>query len=302
MKKMTIALFTAAAMGTSGFAVAQTGPDFSGDIRINNTDGNTNTLTVQRIRLEVSGAGEPTVGTETFYYLRFAGDREDDVSGNGADVRRDYGYIGLRGEMGQISAGFDDDLVYKFAGAQTDVFRSQLPGSGDDLGDSAAGFTTYSTGHGTFEDPSVQGEVNVGIVTLAGYADTSEGNGLERVQVAGSIDLSPLTVAAVYSQRDTTPNTNDSEYYLSGGYDAGLFSVGAHVGRTEIDTNPYGFAVSIPVNGNISTAIGYGDNDNGLADAMGQVIYDLGGGLDVFANYRTGDSEDGLLVGAQYTF
>ena len=147
MKKTTIALLTAAAMGTSGAVMAADhGPHFAGDLRViyntNAGDETEDALSTNRLKLGVSGSRDAMAGTEAFYFFRLSADQntEADADEPGVEVQSDYALIGLRGDFGEVQVGRDDDLVYKFAGARTDLFRGQVPGDG------AAGFNTYATG------------------------------------------------------------------------------------------------------------------------------------------------------------
>jgi hypothetical protein len=290
MKKMTIALFTAAAMGTSAFAVAdEHGPTISGDIRFIYNDNNTDTPDTQnqisnnRLKLAVSGASDAGNGNEAFYYFR--------MSSKNNDPTVDYKFIGMRGDFGSLQVGNDDDLVYKFAGAHTDLFRGQLPGG------SAAGNATYSTDY-AFYDPSVQYSVDINDLTIAAFADTSADDGVERSQAAASYDFGPATVAGIYSNSDK----GGDDLFGSISMDLGVATLGASVGSREDGTNPISIALSGDVTETLSAQVGYADDNNGTADTIGQVIANLGGGMSVFGNYRIGDSENGFVVGAQLNY
>ena len=294
MKKTTIALLTAAAMGTSGAVMAADhGPHFAGDLRViynnNAGDDTEDALSTNRLKLGVFGSQDAMAGTEAFYYFRFSA--ED-------DVKSDYAFIGLRGDFGEVSVGRDDDLVYKFAGARTDLFRGQLPG------DRAAGFLTYAEGpfnaFGTNTGgESIQYSVDVDAVTVAAFVDSAASDNIDTAQLAVGFDFGMGNVAAVYSDRDTG---EQSEFFGAATLSLDVVEISASMGRNEADNNPFSLGVSGPLTGNVSYQLGYADDDAGISDAIGQVIIDLGGGFETFGSYRTGDSEDGFVLGAQYNF
>lgn len=299
MKKMTIALLTAAAMGTSGFAVAQSGPDFGGRIDFRYTDisddGSAGDLDNASSKFVVSGDGEGIAGISTFYYTRLGLDEldEDDRS---AGV--DYAYAGAEGAFGRLQAGIDDDLVYKYAGVFTDVFRGVAPTE-----------TAYYSDDFSFGDTdSLQYSIDVNNVSLAAYADTSsadgsdepgDGDGLERAQLAASVDLGAATLSAVYSDRDSA---DDEQLVFGAHVDAGIATIGGHVSDDEAGNNPYAVAAVVPLNDVFTATVGYGDDDVDNSDVTGMIMANLGGGLDVNASYRNGDSDDGFVIGTRYSF
>ena len=299
MKKTTIALLTAAAMGTSGAVMAADhGPHFAGDLRVvystNAGDTREDALSTNRLKLQVFGSQDAMAGTEAFYFFRLSAD-EDGVQ---EAVESDYALIGLRGDFGEVQVGRDDDLVYKFAGARTDLFRAHLPGGG------AAGNATYATGPAgvLYENnggESIQYSVNVDAVTVAGFVDTAESDNIDTAQLAVGFDFGMGNVAAVYSDRDTGAQ---SEFFGAATLSLDVVEISASMGRNEADNNPASLAVSGPLTGNVSYQLGYADDDAGISDAIGQVIIDLGGGFETFGSYRTGDSDDGFVLGAQYNF
>ena len=293
MKKTTIALLTAAAMGTSGAVMAAGhGPNFSGDVRFvvdDRTDDGNTVISNPRTRLNLSGSGETIEGIETFYFARFLSDGGD---GEGpTDVTRDYGFFGVSGDFGTAQVGYDDDLVYKFVTATTDVFRGSNSGA---LGDGQ-----YSAGY-EFYEPSVQYSIDIENFTIGAFADTSGDDGIERSQFAVGADFGMVGVSGVFSQRSAA---SDDEFFVGVTADLDVASVAAHYGETEDKSNPYAVAVMAPLTDLVSVQVGYGDTDDAEgANTIGQVMVDLGGGLEVFGSYRTGDSEDGFLVGTQINF
>ena len=291
MKKTTIALLTAAAMGTSGAVMAADhGPHFAGDLRViyntNADDETEDALSTNRLKLGVFGSQDAMAGTEAFYFFRLNAEGE---------VTSDYALIGLRGDFGEVQVGRDDDLVFKFAGDRTDLFRGQFPGDG------AAGFNTSATGTNFRRDEgeSIQYSVNVDAVTVAGFVDSAASDNIDTAQLAVGFDFGMGNVAAVYSDRDTGAQ---SEFFGAATLSLDVVEISASMGRNEADNNPFSLGVSGPLTGNVSYQLGYADDDAGISDAIGQVIIDLGGGFETFGSYRTGDSEDGFVLGAQYNF
>ena len=293
MKKTTIALLTAAAMGTSGAVMAAGhGPNFSGDVRFvvdDRTDDGNTVISNPRTRLNLSGSGETIEGIETFYFVRFESD--GDAETGPIDVNRDYGFFGVSGDFGTAQVGYDDDLVYKFVTSTTDVFRGSSS--------SAIGVGQYSADFEFFE-PSIQYSIDIENFTIGAFADTSGDDGIERSQFAVGADFGMVGVSGVFSQRSEASN---DEFFVGVTADLDVASVAAHYGETEDKSNPYAVAVMAPLTDLVSVQVGYGDTDAAEgANTIGQVMVDLGGGLEVFGSYRTGDSEDGFLVGTQINF
>ena len=296
MKKMTAALFTAAAMGVSGFAVADehsTGPDFSGqvDFRYLDTDETEvsgGALSNVLSRLAVSGAGTGINGLSTGYYARLTL-----VEGDGSGI--DYGFVSLGGSVGTLSVGIDDDLVYKYVGARTDQFRSQGP----------VGAAVYSAGYieeegGHFGNTaSVQFNGGVDALSFGTYVDTAEGDGVERVQVAAALDLGMGSIGVAYSDRDSA---SGQDIFIGGTLDLDVISFNATFADDEAGNNPYVVTAQAPLSDVFTFTLGYSDTDTGETDYNGQLLADLGGGLSSHIGYRTGDSDDGVVVGIRYTF
>lgn len=339
MKKTTIALLTAAAMGATSVAVAEsTGPDFSGrvDIRFTDLDEASNDVGVTNSgeldatnassKLVVSGSTDELAGgMSADYYARVALAE----SGN-ADV--DYAYTGITGAFGRVQAGIDDDLVYKFVGAKTDLHRGVGP----------TGSAAYSTGYGFGAEPSVQYHLEVENFTFAAYADTgsesdasrlensdfyvdsvgttaseyayvdsdgdpvtpSTGTGIDRTQFGVHTDVGPLALGAVYADRDVTDY--DAEMFFGATLDMGVASLVATFAENSSNNNPYNVAIQAPLTSSLTGTLAYGDNDASGADAVtdttAQIRANLGGGVEINTAYRSGDSGDGFVVGARYSF
>ena len=287
MKKMTAALFTAAAMGVSGFAVADGhshGPDFSGrvDLRYVDTDDVKANLSNVSSKLNISGAGTGINGLSTGYFARLSL-----VEGDGSGI--DYGFVSLGGSVGTLSVGIDDDLVYKYVGARTDQFRSQGP----------VGAAVYSTDFGFGDTASVQFNGSIDAISYGVYADTEAENGVDRVQVAAGLDLGMGSIGVVYSDRDSA---SSEEVFIGGTLDLDVISFNATFGDDEDGNNPFVVTAQAPLSDVFTFTLGYSDTDTGNTDVNGQLMANLGGGLSSHIGYRTGDSDDGVVVGIRYTF
>lgn len=306
MKKTTIALLTAAAMGTSGAVMAADhSPEFSGRIDFSYTneseDGSSGSLSNRTSKLEVSGSGEGVEGINTFYYARLGLDENGDAG-------VDYALAGASGAFGSLQAGIDDDLVYKFAGAHTDVYRGLGPVSS----------AYYSDDFSFGDTASVQYSLTVDAFTFAAYADTAgttkldrnvavtddDGNetgkfeqeeatvdnpdGIERYQVAVGFDAGIGQVGLIYSDRDEAGDS--SQVVFGGRVDLDMVSLRGHVSDDENGNNPYAVAAIVPLTDILSLTVGYGDDDEGGSSVAAMLLADLGGGLDVNVGYRNTSS------------
>ena len=293
MKKTTIALLTAAAMGTSGAVMAANhGPEFSGrlDIRYSNEsgDGNNGTLNGGSSQFEVSGSGEAIQGITTSYYLRL---NVLDLS-DSEEMAFDYRVLRASGDFGTVSAGVDDDLVYKFAGAHTDVFRTlDIPSS-----------AYYSDDYEFGEINSLQYSFGIEGVTFAAYADTSADDGIERSQFAVGYSAGPADFGLIYSDRDDAGD--ESQLVFGTRIDLDLVSLRGHVSDDESGNNPYAVAAVVPLTDMLTFTAGYGDDDVDESSAAFMLMANLGGGLDVHIDYRNGGSgvEDAIGAGARLSF
>lgn len=291
MQKTTIALLTAAALGTSGLAAAQMdGPNFSGrvDIRFNDVDGSDLNGSNASSKLAVSGGSDDAIaGLSTFYYGRIAL-RESTGAATGNDV--DYIYTGFEGDFGRVSFGIDDDLVYKYVGAYTDLYRGVGPATD----------AIYSSGYAFGEEPSVQYSIDVGNFSAAAYADTGV-DGANRTQLAASADVGPVSVGAAFAD---SSDRDDSEAAIGGSVDAGIASLRATYIDRDNDTKPVHVAAVVPLNNVFTATVGYGDIDNAAGDTEvnGMLMADLGGGLDLNLSVRDGDTNDGVSAGVRYSF
>ena len=298
MKKTTIALLTAAAMGTSGAVMAANhGPDFSGRIDFSYTneseDGSSGSLSNRSSKLEVSGSGEGVEGINTFYYARLGLDENGDAG-------VDYALAGASGAFGSLQAGIDDDLVYKFAGAHTDVYRG--------LGTVSSAY--YSDDFSFGDTASVQYSLTVDAFTVAAYADTAKEDGIERYQAAVGFDAGIGQVGLIYSDRDEEGDS--SQVVFGGRVDLDMVSLRGHVSDDEDGNNPYAVAAIVPLTDILSLTVGYGDDDEGGSSVAAMLLADLGGGLDVNVGYRNtssgtvdddGDAvEDAFNIGMRYSF
>ena len=296
MKKTTIALLTAAAMGTSGAVMAANhGPEFSGRIDLHylneSGDDSNGTLSNRSSKLEVSGSGDGLHGITTFYYTRLSlNELGDDTS----SFNVDYVLAGASGDFGSVQAGIDDDLVYKFAGAHTEIYRG--------LGTVSSAYYSDGFEFGDAESASLQYSVSVDALTFAAYADTSEGDGVERYQAAIGFDAGMGQVGLIFSDRDEEGDSN--QFVFGGRLDLDVVSLRGHVSDDEDGNNPYAVAAIVPLNDILSLTVGYGDDDEGDSSTAAMLLADLGGGLDVNAGYRNGSGEvdDAFNIGMRYSF
>ena len=300
MKKTTIALLTAAAIGGSSLAIAAevTGPDVFGRIEFQATDTDTTDVAFSNSdsKLGVTGGATGLFGGVDGYYSA----RIDLVSGqDSAPTAADdkefntyYTYVGIKGAFGDFRFGEDDNLVYKFAGVHTDIIRELDPGSDayaaySDLVDFDATSAQY---HYTFEN-----------ITVAAFADTN-GDGINNVQFGASADFGPATVGLVHA--DDGADGEDSEIWAGGSLDLGVASLRATVGDQRDGTNPYVLGAVVPINDVFTGTLAYGNDDNAAndSDVVAQIRANLGGGLEWNASIRNGDADNGVGTSLRFTF
>ncbi|RZU99437.1 porin [Spiribacter vilamensis] len=306
MNKTTIALLTAAALGTSGLAAAQTdGPNFSGrvDIRFNDVEDSQVSGSNASSKLAISGGSDDAIaGLSTFYYARIALLENDNSAFNAPDESYgnsiDYAYTGFEGDFGQLSFGIDDDLLYKYVGAYTDLYRGVGPATG--------GGGLYANVNRFGQDASIQYSIDVQNFSVAAYADTADdGNGgLNRTQLAGSVNLGALDLGVAYSDNDI--DNNDDQIALGGSVDVGIASFRATYLDDAEGNNPVHAAAVVPLSDIFTATVGYSVTDNTDDDneVNAMLMADLGGGLDLNVSARDSDTDgrDGVSVGARYNF
>ena len=273
MKKLTSALAVAAAMGVSASALAA--PDFSGRVNILYKD--TTGFNDSNGRLQIFDSGEGVNGIQTGYFIRLNGN--SDGASNVAKA-----YVTVAGDFGKFLFGREDDLVYQMVGGNTDPFR----------GFGLAAFS--ATGK---EGTAVQYHLTVDMVTLAAYADTGKDNDVGIYEVGGSLDLGAGSVSVVFADGDSV---DSGEVYVGATLDAGVAQLAASVGDLADGSQPYGLSAGIPLTDSVKLTIGYADDDAGNANAVGEFLFQLGGGVSMSAGYQGGDAEDFAALGVRYSF
>jgi len=317
MKKTTIALLTAAAMGTSGAAMAAThGPEFSGRVNVdvqNKSGENTAFTTGNFDRLEINGGGDLVGGLTGTYFVRFqAGDLDDsddddvDTSQNISTTLVNYT---ISGDFGAVTVGRDDDLVYKFVGARTDIPYANLGGV-------PASFSSsdYTVG----SDNSLQYQLSVDALTFGAYVDTGavatgiddgdfefgDASGFNNYQLGVTYDFGMGSAGLVYSDSDEA-TVGESE--LAFGVSATVADVslaGVYYDDAQ-GNNPFSLFAGMPLQGGLFAYAAYGDNDVGRDDFLVGVSADLGGGFVTYVEYQDdldGDGQNGVVLGSQFNF
>lgn len=295
MKKMTIALFTAAAMGTGGFAVAQTdGPNVGGriDMSIVNADGSDTNIENRSTKFWVSGSAELAAGLTGSYYLR--------VPNSG-----DYAVARLSGDFGTVQIGRDDDIVYKFAGVDTDVFRQVKP----------VGEAKYGDSQNAFGEPHLQYHLSVDNLSFGAYVDTAKINtgnrddlhdgaeeGVNTTQFGLQYDYGMGTVSAVYADSKDDAAFANEEVTFGATLDLGVAKLAATYSDDTSGNNPYVLAATIPLTDILSANVAYSDNDQEVTDAAASIVANLGGGFDIRLEALNGDSTDTMAINVRQAF
>ena len=285
MKKMTIALLTAAAMGGSSLALAAdvTDPSIFGRIQyqLTDTDGSDFDGTMNSQHIGASGSASGLLGgLDASYYTRIGGDSD------GTSV--EYAYINVGNEAVTAQYGRNDDLVYQFVDIHLDIDRA--------YGGAAA---AVFNGADSFR---VTSDFGGSPVTIGAYANDKGDNGINEIQFAGSVDLGAVALAAAYSDSDST---GEDEFSFAANVDAGFASVRARVRETDAGTNPIALGAVAPLTPSTNLILIYGDDDadtNSKSDAYGEIRTDLGGGLDVYAGVRSGDNPTKVFLGSRWAF
>ena len=293
MKKTTIALLTAAAMGTSGAVMAADhGPTVSGrvDMSIVNLSGEETSFGDRSTVVGVGGSTDLVGGLTGSYFVRgnytvTGNEDNDDAETN---VNADYASFTVSGDFGSLSFGRADNVVYNFAGAHTDVYRSLGTTASSTYGE--AGFQPGEAieYYGTFD-----------MLTIGGYVDTAEGDGIENVQLGGLVDFGIGNASLIYAEDDAS---GGSEVVFGAFVDFDVVSIGGSYTDSFDGSNPFAVAAIVPLDDMFNVIVGYGDNDDGIEDYNVSVVADLGGGLDARVEYRGGDSQDGVALNARYSF
>ena len=294
MKKTTIALLTAAAMGTSGAVMAADhGPTVSGrvDMSIVNLSGEETSFGDRSTVVGVGGSTDLVGGLTGSYFVRgnyTVTENEDSPGDADSNVNADYASFTVSGGFGSLSFGRQDNVVYNFAGAHTDVYRSLPTTASVTYGE--AGFQPGEAiqYYGTFD-----------MLTIGGYVDTAEGNGVENVQLGGLVDFGIGNASLIYAEDDAS---GGSEVVFGAFVDFDVASIGGSYTDSFDGSNPFAVAAIVPLDDMLSLHVGYGDDDAGIEDYNVSVVADLGGGLDARVEYRGGDSQDGVALNARYSF
>ena len=297
MKKTTIALLTAAAMGTSGAAMAAThGPEFSGRVNVDfqNVSGEDAEFTTGNAdRLEINGGGDLVGGLTGTYFVRFQAGDDDEVLQNIETTLVNYT---ISGDFGAVTVGRDDDLVYKFVGVRTDIPYANLAGV-------PASFRSsdYTAG----SDNSLQYQLGVEALTVGAYVDTSTAgdNGFDNYQVGATYDFGMASAGLVFSDSDA----QDGDSELSFGVSTSLADVtlAAVYYEDSNGNNPFSVFAGVPLQGGLFAYAAYGDDDVDRDDFLVGVSADLGGGFASYVEYQNdldGDGQDGVVLGTQFNF
>ena len=316
MKKMNIALFTAAAMfATTAVAeveidgptlggriqtVISDGDALSDDALIQNTgDGNT---AGDQVFLAASGSATGLVGGfDMSYYLRAMG-----ASGDVIQNSFPYSYVDFEHDALTVQAGRNDDLIYRFVESHNFANRGRE-------------YTgVESPEFGNSDQISLTSDFAGSPVTLGIYANDEGKSGINTTQFGLSADLGPATIAAVHSISEDDVNSDpagrrDGATYFGGTYDFGMGNISGRIANLDSGETPYAVALGLPVTQNTTIRLFYGD-DNGenntgssLETVNAEVRTMLGAGLSVFAGLNegedtNGDSADNIYVGSRLSF
>ncbi|AGM40206.1 hypothetical protein SPISAL_00525 [Spiribacter salinus M19-40] len=308
MKKMNIALFTAAAMIGSTAAIADEhvdGPNLSGRIQTIFEDADENTddsLNMNNWHIAASGSATDLLGgIDASYYSRLS-----NYGGNGGaagDPYVEYGFVTFSFPGADITAGRTDDLHYQFADSQ--VFALQ-PRNFDGIG--GADFNTV-------DSLTVTSDLGGSPVTVGGYVNTRNGAGVEDTQFAISADIGVGTLAAVYSDSDTD-TVRTERLTVAGTVDLDVATLTARVEDRDDDQAsngdmPYTIAAGIPVADSTTLYVMHGSDDGANGDDDSSTGVEartlLGAGLDVFVGMTNGENSDGtsadnVYVGSRWQF
>ena len=341
MKKTTIALLTAAAMGTSGAVMAADhSPEFSGRVNrdIQNIEGESTSFTRGNPdRFEVSGTGDLAAGMTGRYFLRLQEGGASTVTENDNDDASVTGITGadnftkafyaVSGEFGEVLFGRDDDIVYKFVGVRTDVPYANIGGAADSA---ASSDTTFGT------NVSLQYQLSVDVLTFGAYVDTAgdfttagaageketvttqDGSGFNNYQLGVQGDFGMASAGLVYSDSDYTGR--DSELAFGVTLDLDVATISATVRDDSQDNTPVSVFGALPLQNGVTAYAAYGDDDDGSDNYLLGLSADLGGGFVTYAEYvsdgvASGTGRDnagnetsastnnsGFVIGGQFSF
>jgi len=302
MKKMNIALFTAAAMIGSTAAIADEhvdGPNLSGRIQTIFQDADEDTdvsLSTNSWHIAADGSATGLLGgIDASYYARLSNDVDE-----GPFV--EYGFVTFSFPGVDITAGKNDDLHYQFADSQ--VFALQPRGFGGSVG---ADFNTQ-------DNLTVTSDLGGSPVTVGAYVNTRNDAGVEDTQFAISADIGVGTLAVVYSDSDTDTKRTE-RLTVAGTVDLGVATLTARVeDRDDDQANgdmPYTIAAGIPVVDSTTLYVIHGSDDGAEGDDNSSTGVEartlLGAGLEVFVGMTNGEKSDGtsadnVYVGSRWQF
>jgi hypothetical protein len=291
MKKTTIALFTAAAIGGSSMALAAdvTGPSIFGRVDIRAADADSGNFDIKNGSSKLGfsgGASDLAGGLDASYYIRGAYDD--------GGYTPDYYFVNLGNDDVRLIVGHDDDLVYQYTGAHTDVFRGQQ--GGGYYADTSA-FGAYATSANFKESAKVK--INAGPIQIGGFAET-DADGLNRTQVGATGTFGMATFGVVMS--DQEENDNGSEVFFGTAIDAGFTSLRATVADRNTDEMQVALAAVTPISNNVNLTLGFDEADSNGDNVIAMVLADLGGGLSVYGGGSSGDGDDNITTGVRFTF
>ena len=307
MKKMNIALFTAAAMIGSTAAIADEhvdGPNLSGRIQtiFEDVDEATDeSLNMNNWHIAADGSATDLLGgIDASYYARLSNSGNDEGE---SDPFVEYGFVTFSFPGVDITAGRNDDLHYQFADSQ--VFALQPRNFNGSVG---ADFNTT-------DSLTVTSDLGGSPVTVGGYVNTRNSAGVEDTQFAISVDIGVGTLAAVYSDSDSD-TARTERLTVAGTVDLGVATLTARVEDRDDDQAingdmPYTIAAGIPVADSTTLYVIHGSDDGAKGDDNSSTGVEartlLGAGLEVFAGMTDGEQSDGtsadnVYVGSRWQF
>jgi len=315
MKKMNIALFTAAAMIGSTAAIADEhvdGPNLHGRIQtvLSDADSDANEdLTMNSWHIAASGSASDLIGgIDASYYARVSnayveGDSDTGNTSVDRQVGIEYGFVAFDLGGAELTLGRDDDLNYYFA--ESMIFANQ-PRAYNGIGGAA-----FNNGDGV----KLTSDLGGSPVTVGVYASDKNNTGVDEMQVGVSADIGVGTISVVYSDDDQDSGAYTERTTVAGSFDLGVATVAARVSDRESGENPYTIAVGVPVNASTTIYVIHGADDglpeNGHTEDDSSTGVELrtvlGAGLEAFAGMTTGEKADGtdadnLYVGSRWQF
>jgi len=296
MKKTTIALLTAAAMGasTAASAAEATDPSVFGRIQYTFTDQENEDFDGSLTSSHIGASGSATGlagGLEADYYFRVGGANAEIDDNDTLETSVEYAYVNLGNELFTAQFGRNDDLVYQFVDVYLDIDR--------EYGGAAA---AVFNGADSFRLTSDFGGSPVKVGAYVNDDTTDDGDhtdGIHQTQVAASLELGMATIAAAYQDND---NTDQDTLTVGGTADLGIATVNARIRDTEAGDNPFAIGAVAPLTDNTNLILIHGDDDNDTSDNYAEVRTNLGAGLDIYGGVRRGDNATKAFVGSRLAF